>query len=292
MTAVVDRPGTAISVDRLAKSFRGPLPRRGVNEALRSCSFNLPAGEVAALVGANGAGKTTLLTVLAGLLAGDDGEVAVAGRIAFVAQDKPVYRHLTALDMLGVGARLNLVWDQDKARGWLDRFRVPLDRPGGRLSGGQRTQVAFAVALGSRPDVLLLDEPLAELDPLVRREVMADLLVEAQETGMTVVLSTHVVGELSGVADHLLLLDHGQLVLAGELDDLLAGHVRCTGPRAEAPPVAGTVIEANHQERQSSFLVELPAGGVPRGIAEPWTSRPVNVEELVLARLARRGERG
>ncbi|QFU90860.1 ABC transporter ATP-binding protein [Amycolatopsis sp. YIM 10] len=289
MRAVVDKAGTVIGVERLAKGFRRSPWRGGVNEALRDCSFELPAGKVAALVGANGAGKTTLLTVLAGLLATDAGEVAVAGRTSFVAQDKPVYRHLTALDMLAVGARLNLVWDQDRARSWLDRFRVPLDRPCGKLSGGQRSQVAFAVALGSRPDVLLLDEPLSELDPLVRREVMAELLVGVEATGMTVVLSTHVVGELSGVADHLLLLAGGQLVLAGELDDLLARHVRYTGPRADAPPGPGTVLDANHQARQSSFLVELP-GGAPRGIAEPWTVRPVNVEELVLARLARRGE--
>ncbi|MBN6039200.1 ATP-binding cassette domain-containing protein [Amycolatopsis sp. 195334CR] len=287
MSAVVDRTGTAIEVDRLGKDFRGGRGR--VTHALRDCSFELPAGKVAALVGANGAGKTTLLTVLAGLRQAGTGKVVVTGRASFVAQDKPVYRHLTALDMLAVGARLNLVWDQDRARSWLDRFRVPLDRPCGRLSGGERSQVAFAVALGSRPDVLLLDEPLSELDPVVRREMMAELLVGVAATGMTVVLSTHVVGELSGVADHLLLLSVGRLVLAGELDDLLARHVRYTGPRADAPPGPGVVLEAAHHTRQSSFLVELP-GGAPRGSAEPWTVRPVNVEELVLARLARRVE--
>jgi ABC-2 type transport system ATP-binding protein len=290
-TAVVDQPGTttdvAVSAEGVSKRYRRSLLGGGTNDALRDCSVELPAGKVAALIGANGAGKTTLLSVLAGLLEPDGGTVRAAGRTAFVAQEKPVYRHLKPLDVLAIGARLNRTWDQGKAKGWLERFEVPLDRACGKLSGGQQAQIAFAAALGSRPDVLLLDEPLANLDPLVRREVMADLLVEVEETGMSVVLSTHVVAELGGVADHLFLLAHGSLVASGEMDELLAAHIHYVGPSAENPPGPGEVVEARHRGKQSTFLVRLPEGTPAPRIDEPWAVRPVTLEDFVLAHLAR-----
>ena len=288
--AVVEAPGTtgdaAVRATGLTKYYSA-APRRGVgNRALADCGFELPIGRVAALVGANGAGKTTLLSILAGLLDPDTGSVQVAGRVAFVSQDKALYRHLPAADVLRMAARLNRVWDADKAHAWLRRFEVPLDRACGKLSGGQQAQVAFAVAVGSRPNVLLLDEPLANLDPLVRREVMAELLAEAAETGMSVVLSTHVVAELGGVADYLLLLARGQLITSGDLDTLLAAHVLYTGPAAELPPGPGTVIEARHRGQQSSFLTRLSEEELIPNLAAPWTVRPVSLEELVLAHLA------
>src|SRR5699024_6537667 len=216
------------------------------------------------------------------------------GRTAFVSQEKAVYRHLSPTDILTMGARLNRVWDQDRARRWLERFDVPLERNCGKLSGGQRTQVALAVALGSRPEVLLLDEPLANLDPLVRREVAADLLTEVADTGMSVVLSTHVVAELGGVTDHLLLLSHGQLALAGDTDELLNQHVQYVGPPAEQPPGPGTVIEQRHREQQSTFLVRLPENSGEPATAGPWTHRSVTLEDLVLAHLtaSRKGAQG
>jgi ABC-2 type transport system ATP-binding protein len=289
-TAVVDQlsteAGVALRADGLSKHYRRSPLRGGTNQALRDCSFELPAGKVAALIGANGAGKTTLLSVLAGLLAPDEGTVSTAGRTAFVAQEKPVYRHLSAADLLRISARLNRTWDQDRARRWLEHFEIPLDRACGKLSGGQQAQVAFAVALGSRPDVLLLDEPLANLDPLARREVMAELLVEIEETGMSVVLSTHVVPELGGVADHVLLLAHGSLVVGGDMDELLGAHVHYVGPSAENPPGPGEVVEARHRDKQSTFLVRLPEDTPAPQVAEPWTLRPVTLEDLVLAHLA------
>ncbi|WP_020674160.1 ABC transporter ATP-binding protein [Amycolatopsis nigrescens] len=295
-TAVVDQivteAGVGLRAAGLSKHYRRSLLRGGTNEALRDCSFELPAGKVAALIGANGAGKTTLLSLLSGVLAPDAGRVHTAGRTAFVSQEKPVYRHLNATDVLRFGARLNRVWDGERAEAWLKRFEVPLDRACGRLSGGQQAQVAFAVALGSRPDVLLLDEPLSNLDPLVRREVMADLLTEVEDTGMTVVLSTHVVAELGGVADHLLLLTHGRLVVNGDMDELLGAHRYYVGPAAESPPGPGEVVEARHRGQQSTFLVRLPEGaGAPRP-AEPWTVRPVTLEDFVLAHLARARKEG
>ena len=281
MTTVVEPvDGTAVAV-----RARGLGKRYRAKWALRECSFELPAGRVAALVGANGAGKTTLMTVLAGLLDADEGSAGAVGRVAFVSQEKPVYRHFTAAEMLRVGARLNVVWDEDRARRWLARFEVPLDRACAKLSGGQQAQVAFALAIGSRPDVLMLDEPLANLDPLARREVTAELLGEVAETGMTVLLSTHVVAELAGVADYLLLLAHGRLLAGGDLDDLLARHVGYTGPRSDAPPVLGAVVQERHHDNQSSFVVELPEGQSRPVVAGQWTERPLTLEDYVLAQL-------
>ncbi|MGW4112073.1 ATP-binding cassette domain-containing protein [Actinosynnema sp. NPDC004786] len=276
--APADDTGSAVRARALGKRYRAKW-------ALRDCTFELPAGRVAALVGANGAGKTTLMTVLAGLLDADEGSADAVGRVAFVPQDKPVYRHFTATDVLRLGARLNAVWDEARARRWLARFDVPLDAPCGRLSGGRRAQVAFALAIGSRPDVLLLDEPMADLDPLARREATAELLAEVADTGMTVLLSTHLVTELSGVADHLLLLAHGRLLAGGDLDELLDRHVSCTGPRSDAPPVPGEVVAARHVDNQSTFLVRLPVGAPRPVAAAPWVLRPPTVEDYVLTQL-------
>ena len=267
--------GIALAVEGLGKRYRRKV-------ALRDCSFELAAGRVSALVGVNGAGKTTLLSVLAGLLPPTEGSVRLpgGGRVAFVAQDKPLYRHFSVLDMLRLGASLNRVWDQQRALDWLARFDVPLDRACGKLSGGQQAQVAFAVAIGARPSVLLLDEPLANLDPLARRGVVKELLAEVVDTDMTVLLSTHVVAELGGLADHLLLLDDGELVLSGDVDDLLTEHRSYAGPRSEQPPVPGEVVRASHVGSQSTFLMHAA-----EPVAEPWTVRPVALEDLVLATL-------
>lgn len=251
--------------------------------ALRDCGFELRPGRVTALVGANGAGKTTLLSLLAGAVRPDEGSVGDVGRVRFVPHDKPLYRRYKVMDMLDLGRRLNSVWDQRKGENWLRMFKVPADRPCGRLSAGQQTQVALACALAAKPDLLLLDEPLSNLDPVVRRRVTAELLTEVADTSMSLVLSTHVVSELSGVADEIMLLSEGRLVLDGDLDELMAGHQRYVGPRSERPP-GGEVLRASHHPRQSVFLVR---NGPEAG--EPWTTRPVTVEDLVLAHLDRDG---
>jgi len=264
------------TVTGLGKRYRS-------NWALRDCGFELKPGRVTALVGANGAGKTTLLTLLAGLIPPDEGTVHSEGRIRFVAQDKPLYKRLTVLEMLMLAEQLNKAWDLPKAERWLRMFNVPLNRQCGRLSAGQHAQVLFAAALGALPDVLLLDEPLANLDPLVRKKVMAELLNEVADGKMSLVLSTHMVSELSGVADEMLLLSHGRLVLDGELDELMAQHLYYVGPRSDAPP-SGEVVQAKHHKQQSIFLVrEQIAAELPG----PWITRPVTVEDLVLAYLDR-----
>ncbi|MEU8334584.1 ABC transporter ATP-binding protein [Micromonospora tulbaghiae] len=273
--------------------------RYGPVWALRECSFALPANRVVALVGANGAGKSTLLSIIAGTLAVTSGTVLVHGRpvvrggsadggsrVAILAQDKPLYRDFTVSDMLRFGRSTNRVWDQRRALSWLDRFAVPLDRRCGKLSGGQRAQVALAVALGSRPAVLLLDEPLANLDPLARVEVTGELLAEVADDDMTVMLSTHIVAELSGVGDHLLLLDAGRPVLTGDVEELLDSHVRLTGPRADQPPGPGTVVQAQHTGRQSTFVLRRPAAPAAHAVVAPgWAAQPITLDELILTHL-------
>ena len=188
--------------------------------------------------------------------------------------------------MLRFGLATNRVWDQRRALSWLERFDIPLDRRCGKLSGGQRAQVALAVALGSRPALLLLDEPLSNLDPVARTDVTGELMAEAADSDMTVMLSTHIVAELSGVGDHLLLLDAGRPLLGGDVEELLDSHLRLTGPLAHRPPSPGTIVQAQHTDRQSTFVVRRPAGPAVHAVVAPgWTAQPITLDELILTYL-------
>ncbi|MEV6009712.1 ABC transporter ATP-binding protein [Streptomyces sp. NPDC051976] len=295
-----------MSDEPIAVEAREVSRRYGQVWALRECSFQLPANRVIALVGANGAGKSTLMSIISGMLPATGGSLLVGGRpvakggrradesacrVALLAQDKPLYRDFSVADMLRFGRSTNRVWDQRRALSWLARFDVPLDRGCGRLSGGQRAQVALAVALGTRPELLLLDEPLSNLDPVARTEVTGELMAEAAETGMTVMLSTHIVAELAGVSDHLLLLAAGHPILTGDVDDLLAGHTRLSGPRADQPPGPGTVVSAQHTGRQSTFIVRTPVeAGAPPVVAPGWSAQPLSLEDLVFTYLKSSGK--
>jgi ABC-2 type transport system ATP-binding protein len=277
MTAVLEATG-------LGKRYRHSW-------ALRDCSLAIPEGRVVALVGPNGAGKTTLLHLAVGLLAPSAGEVRVLGappanrpdvlaRVGFLAQDKPLYQGFTVAEMLRFGARLNPGWDQAVADRWLERFELPPDRRVGQLSGGQRTQLALALALAKRPRLLLLDEPMADLDPLVRHD-LARLLMEAVASdGLTVVLSSHVLAELASICDYLVLLAVGHLQLAGDTEALLAGHKLLVGPRRDPPRVGPhQIVAASHTDRQTTLLVRV-AGPVH----DPaWAVHDIGLEQLVLA---------
>ncbi|MFJ3800088.1 ABC transporter ATP-binding protein [Streptomyces sp. NPDC090088] len=274
---------TAIAASALGKRFG----RRG-GWALRDCAFRLPAGRVCAVVGPNGAGKSTLLALAAGLLGATEGELTVLGttpagartRVGYVAQDKPLYPQLTVAETLRMGADLNPGhWDAAAAEqvvsgGDLDpksRIRA--------LSGGQRTRVALALALGKRPELLLLDEPMADLDPLARHELMGTLMVQAAQHGTTIAMSSHVVAELEESCDHLLLIGGGRVRLAGEIDELLAAHTR-VGADADADLAPHTVVESRATGRQLSALIR-PAGPLPGD----WRTTAPSLEELVLAHL-------
>ncbi|MDX3387843.1 ABC transporter ATP-binding protein [Streptomyces niveiscabiei] len=257
--------------------------------ALRDCSFSLPVGRVCAMVGPNGAGKSTLLALAAGLLPPTEGELTALGadpasvrtRVGYVAQDKPLYPQLTVAQTLRMGADLNPArWDAETAERVATAQGLDPGRRVRSLSGGQRTRVALALALGKRPDLLLLDEPMADLDPLARHELMATLMSQAARFGTTIVMSSHVVAELEDSCDHLLLVGGGGIRLAGEIDDLLDAHVRVQGPAEGADLAAHTVVESRTTGRQLTALIR------PRSPLSPgWRTTRPTLEELVLAHL-------
>jgi ABC-2 type transport system ATP-binding protein len=268
--------------------------RYGSTWALRECSLALPAGHVAALVGPNGAGKTTLLNLTVGLAAPSAGDITVLGGrppgspaaldgIAFVAQDTPLYANLSAADLLHLTRNLNRQFDQAYAEARLAELGIPLKRKAGKLSGGQQAQLALTLALARRPQLLVLDEPMAMLDPIARHDFMATVLAAAADDGMSVLLSSHVLAELERVADYLILLSRGRVQVAGEVDDLLAGHRVLTGPAAEAERYSERpVVHMRRADAQAHLLVRAPADEpVPAG----WEAHPVGLEELALAYL-------
>ena len=240
--------------------------------ALRECTLAIPAGQVAALVGPNGAGKTTLLNLAAGLAEPTAGTVTVLGGvpagspaaldgIAFVAQDTPLYKNLSAADMLHLTRNLNRRFDQHYAETRLAELGIPLKRKAGKMSGGQQAQLALTLALARRPRLLVLDEPVAMLDPIARHDFMATVLTAAADDGVSVVLSSHVLAELERVADYLILLSQGRLQVAGEVDGLLASHRMLTGPTAEADKYSRTAGGARPARRSA----DPPAGSGHRG---------------------------
>jgi ABC-2 type transport system ATP-binding protein len=272
--------------------------RYGSTWALHECTLAIPAGHVAALVGPNGAGKTTLLNLAVGLADPTAGAVTVLGDlppgspaaldgIAFVAQDTPVYKNLPAADMLHLTANLNRRFDQHFAEARLGELGIPLNRKAGKLSGGQQAQLALTLALARRPRLLVLDEPVAMLDPVARHDFMATVLAAAADDGVSVVLSSHVLAELERVADYLILLSRGRVQVAGEVEDLLASHRMLTGPAAEASKFAERpVVHVRRGAAQAHLLVRATADDpVPPG----WEAHPVGLEELTLAYLREPG---
>jgi ABC-2 type transport system ATP-binding protein len=273
----------------------GLCKRYGRTWALRDCTLGIPAGRVVALVGPNGAGKTTLLQLAVGLIGQTTGEIAVLDGIvpgssealdgiAFVAQDTPLYNYLSVADTLQLVASLANTWDDARARARLDALGIPLRRKVGKLSGGQQAQVALAVALARHPRLLILDEPVAELDPLARHDFMSTLMEAVAADGISVVFSSHVLSELERVCDYLVLLSRGSVQISGTVDDLVASHRVFTGPVDQADTVAAAVpvVHERRAGRQASLLVRTTNHPtVPAG----WQDDPSNLEEIVLSYL-------
>ncbi|GAC1432931.1 MAG: ABC transporter ATP-binding protein [Chloroflexota bacterium] len=269
--------------------------------ALRNCTLALPEGRIAALVGPNGAGKTTLLQLAVGLATPSAGDVRVFGlsphtqpdrvvtRVGFLAQDQPLYRRFSVADMLTFGHKLNPRWDGALAHSRLAQLGIPLDRPISRLSGGQRSQVALTLTLAKRPDLLMLDEPLAALDPLARREFLQALMEVAAGAGLTILLSSHIITDLERVCDYLIILSAARVQLAGEIDEVLATHRLLVGPRRDPAAVehVHNVIQATHTERQTSLVVRT--NGQLWGA--DWEVHPLCLEDIVLAYLSQPVER-
>ncbi len=273
----------------------------GATKALHDCSLAIPEGHVAALVGPNGAGKSTLLNLAVGLTEPTSGQLTVLGGcragslpaldgIAFVAQDTPLYKNLSAADMLHLTRNLNRRFDQAYAEVRLAELGIPQKRKAGKLSGGQQAQLALTLALARRPRLLVLDEPVAMLDPIARHDFMATVLTAAAEDGVSVLLSSHVLAELERVADYLIMMSLGRIQVAGEVDDLLAGHRVLTGPTAEVDRYDDrTVVHVRRGSVQTHLLVRSTEDvRVPPG----WEAHPVGLEELALAYLREPGVAG
>jgi len=271
--------------------------------ALADCTVSVPARHVVGLVGPNGAGKSTLLNLATGMLAPSAGSIRVLGakpaagpaqlaRIGYLAQDAPVYAGLSVADHLRLGLHLNPAWDAALAQARAARLELDLRQKAGTLSGGQRAQLALTLAVAKRPELLILDEPVASLDPLARREFLQDLMETVAEQEVSVVLSSHLISDLERVCDYLIVLAGSRVRVAGPVDELLAAHHLLSGPRrpGDTMPAGIEVISASHTDRQSTLLVRSSGP-----LLDPaWTTSEVNLEDLVLAYMkqaAGRGER-
>jgi len=271
---------------------RGLGKRYGRRWALADCTLTIPAGQVTGLVGPNGAGKTTLISLATGMLAPTTGTVEVLGggpasgaaqlaRVGYVAQGTPAYAGLSVADHLRLGARLNPRWDAALARRRIEELGLDSRQKAGELSGGQRAQLALTLALAKRPELLILDEPIASLDPVARREFLQMLMNAVAEQELSVVISSHQIADLERVADHLIVLVGSRVRVEGGVEHLLATHHLLTGPRRAAAslPASQQVITESHTGRQSTFLVRTS-----EPIIDPaWTVEEVSLEDLALA---------
>jgi ABC-2 type transport system ATP-binding protein len=275
----------AVETWGLTKRYRSAV-------ALDGCTITVPRGRISALIGHNGAGKTTLLRILCGLARPDQGSVSVLGHtpgqgdtgflaeVGFLAQDIPLYRRLTAEDHIAVGAHVNARFDGESVRTRMRSLGIPLDRAAGKLSGGQRTQLALALTLAKRPRLLLLDEPVAALDPLARRQFLTALTEAVAGQDLTVLMSSHLVHDLEQVCDHLILISAAEVRLCGEIDDILAEHKILVAPRRDTASLAQAhkVIKTTHTPRQTTVLARLNGP-----VADPvWEATEPGLEELIL----------
>ena len=269
--------------------------------ALADCTLTVPAGHVVGLVGPNGAGKTTLLGLATGMLAPSTGTIEVLGgrpragraqlaRVGYLAQGAPLYAGLSVADHLRLGARLNPGWDAGLARSRVERLDLDPRQKAGTLSGGQRAQLALALAVAKRPELLVLDEPVASLDPLARREFLQELMEATADQDLSVVLSSHLITDIERVCDYLLVLAGARVVAAGPAEELLATHRLLSGPRRDPASLPGgvQVISASHTDVQSTLLVR----SVGPVLDPAWTVSDVGLEDLMLAYMSAAAGRG
>lgn len=272
-----------IETDGLGRRF-------GASWALRGLDVEVPEHAVVGLVGPNGAGKSTLLHLFSGLLAPSEGSLSVFGTepgtaqalpdLAFVAQDAPLPRRWKIRDLVRLAGRMNVRWDADVVERRMAALELDGSSRVGELSGGQRAQLALALALAKRPRLLLLDEPVASLDPLARRAFLRSLMAGVVETDLTVVFSTHLLDDLERTCDHLLVLDRGTLAIAGSIEDVLARHAVLIGPPERRLPHGARPI-GNSAAGTHQRLVALDAP-----VLDPtWELTPATLDEVVLAHL-------
>jgi ABC-2 type transport system ATP-binding protein len=281
----------AVEAHGLGKQF-------GSFSALRDCDLALPVNRVIGLVGPNGAGKTTLLQLAAGLRYPTSGSIEVLGtspgandpallaRMSFVAQERPLYADFSVADNLEAARRLNIRWDHDYAIARVRRFGIPLDAKVRRLSTGQKAQVALAIAIGKRPELLILDEPVANLDPLARVELLEELMSAVAMSGPTILMSANALADVDRICEYIVILTNGRVRLAGDIDEIAARHAFVAGPRTEPLPAGWVVVDAREAERQGTWILRAEEADLaiePRN--NGTIAREATLEEIVLAYL-------
>lgn len=278
--------GAAIQTKGLGKRY-------GSFWALENCEISVPEGSVSALVGPNGAGKSTLLKLLVGLSRASAGSGEVLGKkpqqhedflsdIGYLAQEIPLYKNLSSNDHIAMGKNLNKRFDEEFIKKRLADLQIPLGRPVGKLSGGQRAQVALALALAKKPKLLLLDEPVAALDPLARHDFLSSLTQAVADGGLTVVMSSHLLADLERVSDHVIVLAAGKTQLCEDIENVLNEHKLLIGPRDKHTELGSgiNVIHETHTAKQSTLLVRIDKGAKVPG---HWHRQEPNIEEIILA---------
>jgi len=267
--------------------------RYGSFWALENCTVSVPQGSVCALVGPNGAGKSTLLKLLTGLSSTSSGDSSVLGKapkqsedfledIGYLAQEIPLYKSLNTNDHIAMGKHLNKRWDEKFIINRLKELSIPLKRPVGKLSGGQRAQVALALALAKKPKLLLLDEPVAALDPLARHDFLSSLAQAVADGGLTVIMSSHLLADLERVSDHVIVLASGRTQLCDNIETVLKEHKILVGPKQDTKNLKNdiNVIHETHTAKQSTLLVRLVKG---KKLPSHWQQHEPNIEEIILA---------
>jgi ABC-2 type transport system ATP-binding protein len=289
-------------MEEAAIQTKGLGKRYGSFWALENCTVSVPEGSVSALVGPNGAGKSTLLKLLIGLSSTSSGDSSVLGKtprqhedfledIGYLAQEIPLYKSLNANDHIAMGKRLNKRWDEAFIRKRLTELSIPLKRPVGKLSGGQRAQVALALALAKKPKLLLLDEPVAALDPLARHDFLSSLSQAVADGGLTVIMSSHLLADLERVSDHVIVLAAGKTQLCDNIEAVLESHKLLVGPRQESAKAETgySIIHETHTAKQSTLLVRLDG---KTKLPAHWQQHEPNIEEIILAYMGQAKEGG
>ena len=225
--------------------------RRRARWALADVNLSIPAGRIVALLGPNGAGKSTLLRTWLGFESATKGYVRAAGvdpwrdsatairALGYIPQQPSLYDELTVAEHVDLAAYLRRGFDRHRALARIDELELPRAVRAAELSGGQRAQLALALVLAAGASILLLDEPLASLDPLARRGFLRILTAAARTSGATVVLSSHIVGDIQDVCDELIILIEGRVRLQGPLAEAQRGHAVVEAGAIEGPTVVG-----------------------------------------------------
>jgi ABC-2 type transport system ATP-binding protein len=277
-----------LQADSLSKRF-------GRKWALRDCTVSIPQGKVVALVGPNGAGKSTLLRLAAGLSQPTSGTIEVLGhdphksnedllrRIGYLDQERPLYRGFRVRELFRFGADANPGWDMQAAHLYVDQLGISLNDRVNSLSGGQQAQVALTMCLAKKPELLILDEPAAALDPVAREDLLRLLMRQVSDNGSSVILSTHALSDVESICDYLVILSHSRIALCDDVDFIVESHRFLSDPTSSNSrlPDGTTIMDTRISGRGVTHLVKMDLPIVD----DSWQISEPTLDEIILAYL-------